>query len=117
MVDLGRNLVRAMKKLVFALALIALPMLPAHAQTGMDVYQKCGNAFTGGFLHRGACHGYVAGIASGLVVAGRICLPSGVSEAQLFLVAQSWLRSHPANLNRPAAVTISSAFIASYPCP
>ena len=106
-----------MKKIFAALMLIALSTLPARAQTGMDVYNKCGNAFTGGFLHRGACHGYIAGIASGLVVAGRICLPSGVSESQLFLVAQSWMRAHPANLNRPAAVTISTAFITSFRCP
>ena len=104
-------------KILAALALIALSALPARAQTGMDVYKKCGNAFTGGFLHRGACHGYVAGIASGLAVAGRICLPSGVTEEQLFLIAQGWLRAHPAELHRPAAVMISTAFIASFPCP
>jgi hypothetical protein len=106
-----------LSKILAAVALIALPASPAHAQTGMDVYKKCGSAFTGGFLHRGACHGYVAGIASGLAATGKICLPTGVTEEQLFLVAQSWLRSQPANLNRPAAVMISNAFIASYPCP
>ena len=106
-----------MKKRFLAAVLVALCVSPTYAQTGMDVYKKCGNAFTGGFLHRGACHGYVAGIASGLAATGKICLPSGASEEQLFLVAQSWLRSHPANLNRPAAVMISGAFIASFPCP
>jgi hypothetical protein len=104
-------------KFFAALGLIVLSTAPAPAQTGMDVYKKCGNAFTGGFLHRGACHGYVAGIASGLAATGKICLPTGVTEEQLFLVGQGWLRSHPANLNRPAAVMISNAFIASYPCP
>jgi hypothetical protein len=64
-----------MTKILATLALIAFSVLPAHAQSGMDVYKKCGNAFTGGFLHRGACHGYIAGIASGLAATGRICLP------------------------------------------
>ena len=102
---------------ILCAALIALSALPARAQTGMDVYKKCGNAFTGGFLHRGACHGYIAGIASGLAATGKICLPTGVTEEQLFLVGQSWLRSHPAELQRPAAVMITTAFIASFPCP
>jgi hypothetical protein len=106
-----------LNKISVALALIAFSILPAHAQSGMDVYKKCGNAFTGGFLHRGACHGYIAGIASGLAATGRICLPTGVTEEQLFLVGQNWLRTHPAELHRPAAVMISTAFIASFPCP
>jgi hypothetical protein len=106
-----------MTKIPAALALIAFSAFPAHAQSGMDVYKKCGNAFTGGFLHRGACHGYIAGIASGLAATGRICLPTGVTEEQLFLVGQNWLRTHPAELHRPAAVMISTAFIASFPCP
>jgi hypothetical protein len=102
---------------ILCAALIALSALPAHAQSGMDVYKKCGNAFTGGFLHRGACHGYIAGIASGLAAVGRVCLPNGVTEEQLFLVGQNWLHTHPAELHRPAAVIISTAFIASFPCP
>jgi hypothetical protein len=102
--------------LAFAAACTLTP--PAHAQTAMNFYKKCGNGMTAGFLNRGYCHSYVTGLVNGIVASrvGLICLPRGVSDTQLVMIVQAYMRAHPERLNISANGIIEQAVTTAFPC-
>jgi general secretion pathway protein G len=101
---------------VLAIGASTLPKA-ASAQSAMTFYQQCGNGWTAGILHRGYCHSYVTGLVNGLAArGGLICLPQGVTDTQLVMIVQAYMRSHPGQLNRSANAVIAESVTLTYPC-
>jgi general secretion pathway protein G len=101
-----------------AIAAAGASTSPASAQTAMDFYSRCGNGMTAGVLNRGYCHSYVTGLVNGLVAGGSglVCLPAGVTDTQLVMVVQNYMRSHPERLNQSATAVIGQAVTGAFPC-
>lgn len=105
----------------FVLAIVTLglcqgPMaLPARAETGMDLYNNCGNAFMAGFLNRSACHTYVYGIGMYLAGRGSACF-NGATDQQMILVVQTYMRDHPEGLNQRSDMVVARALVEAFPC-
>jgi len=105
--------------LLGALLVAGLPAAtPARAQTAMDYYSQCSNGMTAGVLNRGYCHSYVTGLVNGLIASGSglICLPQGVTDTQLVMIVQNFMRSHPERLNQSATAVIGQAVTRAFPC-
>jgi general secretion pathway protein G len=89
----------------------------ASAQTAMDFYNKCGNGFTAGLLNRDFCHSYVTGLVNGVAASGHlICLPRGVSDKQLVMIAQDYMRRHPEELSDSENAVIVRSVVNKFPC-
>jgi Rap1a immunity proteins len=99
-----------------SVALLAMAVSGASADTGNDLYQKCGNGFTAGFLNRGECHGYITGVANGLASTHAICFGPGVTDTQVVMVVQEYMKAHPELLNQNATSIIGQALTSAFPC-
>jgi hypothetical protein len=69
------------------------------------------------------CFGYVLGfvdtyaiLSPSLRFTGNICIPDNVSVTQLAKVVAKYGADHPEELNQPAMVVVSEAFVHSFPC-
>jgi hypothetical protein len=76
------------------------------------------------------CLGFIEGVLEGLVVgesAGDenhtatkkryVCIPDGASLGQNVRVVVKWMKEHPKDLHRRAALLIYVALLEAYPCP
>ena len=88
----------------------------ASAMTGMDLYNRCGNGFKAGFVHRDECHSFVVGVAAGLANTGQICFRGQLNGQQATMIVQAYMRNHPENLGAPAGTIVTQALMQAYPC-
>jgi len=105
--------------LACGLAITAASTFPraANAQSGTMLNQRCGNAWTAGFVNRGYCHSYITGLVNELAASrSAICLPPVVTDTQLVMIVQAYMRDHPAQLNATANAIIARAVASVYPC-
>jgi hypothetical protein len=110
-----------LRTLLLTAALAFMGNNAAHAESAMSFYNACGSSFMAGFANRGYCHGYIVGLAQGLVIgrignAPRACYSQGVNDQQLVLVVQQYMKAHPAKLNEPVAKLITEALADAFPC-
>ncbi len=89
---------------------------PVRAQTAMNFYSQCSNGMTAGVLNRGYCHSYMTRLVNGLIASGSVCLPAGVTDTQLVMIVQNYMRSHPERPNQSATVVIGQAVPGAFPC-
>ena len=89
----------------------------AHAMTGMDLYNQCGNGFKAGLIHRGECHNFIVGVAGGLVQTRQLCFQGQLGGEQGSMIVQAYMRSHPDELGADAATIVARGLHQAYPCP
>ena len=73
------------------------------------------------------CLGFIEGVLEGLVVGEHenptatkkpyVCIPDGASLGQNVRVVVKWMKEHPKDLHRRAALLIYVALLEAYPCP
>jgi len=62
------------------------------------------------------CDSYVTGLADGLIVANRICVPDEVTNGQTAAVVLKFLNDHPERLHERRRTLASEALIRAFPC-
>ena len=92
---------------------------PAHALTGLELYQSCIGAKDG--APDIACLSYVRGFIDGMAFGGPagpyFCPPKdGIAADQGRLVAEKYLRDHPDSLYVEAGLLLGAAFLKAFPC-
>ena len=117
------------RTLTVALAAITLAAPLAHAQrisrlTGEKLLETCSNP-KGKLI----CEGYISGVADGIAgseknmtraqgqaFAGATCIPNDTTINQMHATVVSYLRAHPEDGAKPAAVSTFSALHDAFPC-
>ena len=82
--------------------------------SGNDLSAKC--TAPEGSLDRVYCLGIMAGLADAFETDGTTCLPKNSSVGQVNDVVTDYLRSHPADRHRAAAVLGRLALREAFPC-
>jgi hypothetical protein len=97
---------------------------PAKAtDNGNTMLEGCTAFSEGGRLAQGVtllqeteCLGIIEGIADEATANHYDCFPNGVTAGQEAKVAVKYMNDHPADLNLPITVIISSALHTAWPC-
>lgn len=100
-------------------ALIIGSVIPANAQTGMNLRQQCGVQAR----YHPHCAQWMGGVVDGILVGQaldehnmRVCLPRGVSGRQILLIVRAYMRRNPQTLNESETAVIARAVHDAYPC-
>jgi hypothetical protein len=108
-----------MKPLTIAIALLAASVTAARAEMidGNKLLQHCTQQGWGETF----CLGFVAGVHDNMRMTLRIldespCVPDGVTLGQIKDVTTRYLRKHPENRHKSAAVLVSAALVEAW-CP
>lgn len=100
--------------MIFVLMLFASS---GNAQTGSTLYESCNEK-----KHEVLCGAYIRGVAEGIAIGqelgpqGRLCFPENVSNLQLRLVVEKYMRENPAKLNQGTSLIVMLALHESFAC-
>jgi hypothetical protein len=92
------------------------PFFGLPSQSAAEYVRKCENIKNDSW-----CLGYIGGIASGLRVAGKACIPDLKWGLDLFKdfgddFGESYIKSHPETQQQPGEVVLAQALIQKWPC-
>ena len=93
----------------------------AAFEDGNELFQNCQSdeepeGTKQGDASRGLCLGYVLGAYDAGGKNYAICVPVGVTAAQVKDVVRHWLQSHPEKRHLPAAGLVLDALLEKFPC-
>jgi hypothetical protein len=105
-----------MRPVVAFLALASLsPSAHAEFQSGNELLAVCED--TDGYFNRGACVGYITGVADAHQNATpHVCLNSRITQGQVRDVAVRYLLLNPGRRHLPADVLVLQALLEAFPC-
>jgi hypothetical protein len=124
-----------MTRILYALVLLALASIPAHASDGFyrDGYQllqacqaaeRSGQAISpreegGAAVDVGVCIGYIEGAIDAFTIADRsvlACAPNNIRLGQAKLIVRNYLAAHPEKLHWTASLLVTAALFEAFPC-
>jgi hypothetical protein len=103
-----------------SILLVCLCAPCAAQQSGMGLLSDCSDPKEKP-VEGLACQVYFVGFMDGFLISGGlnqsgICLPPATTANQVRLIAEKYMRDHPEQLQLPAALIITRALGASFPC-
>ena len=105
-----------MRKIIGFISLLTCLLLPIniHAESGNDLLGHCNDYSTAkGTFGQGVCAGFVMGVAE---VSNKICRPKDVTNKQLVLVVEKYLKDNPQELHYSATSLAEYALSKVWPC-